>query len=188
VSDSQGGPAVRRKTVDRQLAIDIIRAVRTRFPTATLAIDYVGDRTVDPEWQPLGDRPVGSPLLWPIDDLALHYRPIYCIMVAGGWIDHHDVPAAWPVVSTSSAQGLIELSAPGANKLSALDWLCRLNGLALEQVIAFGDMPNDLDMLTGVGLGVAMANGHPDVKAAADALALSNDEDGVARFLESLVL
>jgi len=49
-------------------------------------------------------------------------------------------------------------------------------------------MPNDLDMLTGVGLGVAMANGHPDVKAAADALALSNDEDGVARFLESLVL
>lgn len=186
VSDSQGGPAVRRKTIDRQLAINIIRAVRARFPTATLAIDYVGDRTADPEWQPLGGRPVGSQLLWPIDDFALHYRPIYCIMIAGGWIDHHEVPAAWPVISTSSAHGLIELSARGANKLAALHWLCRLNGLDLQEMIAFGDMPNDLDMLTGVGLGVAMANGHPDVKAAAGAHALSNDEDGVARFLQSL--
>jgi hydroxymethylpyrimidine pyrophosphatase-like HAD family hydrolase len=54
-------------------------------------------------------------------------------------------------------------------------------------VVAFGDMPNDLPMLGWVGHGVAMLNGHPAVRAAAHAVtAFTNEDDGVAAYLETL--
>ncbi|XXZ08654.1 HAD hydrolase family protein [Sorangium sp. So ce302] len=58
--------------------------------------------------------------------------------------------------------------------------------MAAAQVIAFGDMPNDLPMLGWAGRGVAVANAHPDVLAAADEVTSSNDHDGVALVLEQL--
>ncbi len=54
--------------------------------------------------------------------------------------------------------------------------------------MAFGDGANDLDMMKEVGIGVAMSNGKEEIKEAADYIAASNDEDGVARFLEEYVL
>jgi hydroxymethylpyrimidine pyrophosphatase-like HAD family hydrolase len=54
-------------------------------------------------------------------------------------------------------------------------------------MIAFGDMPNDLDFLRAAGAGIAVANAHPDVARHADACAPSNAEDGVAQFLEALL-
>ena len=54
--------------------------------------------------------------------------------------------------------------------------------------MAFGDGTNDRKMLEKVGTGVAMANGVPEVKAAADYITASNDEEGVARFIEKYVL
>ena len=57
-------------------------------------------------------------------------------------------------------------------------------GLEPEDVVAFGDMPNDLPMLTWAGTSYAMANGHADVRGAADHVAPGNDEDGVAVVLE----
>ena len=53
-------------------------------------------------------------------------------------------------------------------------------------MIAFGDMPNDLPMLTWAGYAVAVANAHPDVIAAADEVTASNEDAGVARVLERL--
>ncbi len=53
-------------------------------------------------------------------------------------------------------------------------------------MIAFGDMPNDLPMLRWAGYGVAVANAHPQVLAAADEITAANDEAGVARVLERL--
>ena len=53
-------------------------------------------------------------------------------------------------------------------------------------MIAFGDMPNDLPMLTWAGYAVAVANAHADVIAAADEVTASNEEAGVARVLERL--
>ena len=55
-------------------------------------------------------------------------------------------------------------------------------------MVAFGDMPNDLDMLAWAGHGVAVANAHPDVLAVADEITASNDDDGVAQVLERLLL
>jgi hypothetical protein len=53
-------------------------------------------------------------------------------------------------------------------------------------VVAFGDMPNDLPMLTWAGTSYAVANGHPSVRAAADHVAPANTEDGVATVLTGL--
>jgi hydroxymethylpyrimidine pyrophosphatase-like HAD family hydrolase len=53
-----------------------------------------------------------------------------------------------------------------------------------EDVVAFGDMPNDIPMLLWAGHGVAMGNAHSDAVAAADEVTAGNDDDGVARVLE----
>ena len=67
--------------------------------------------------------------------------------------------------------------------MAALADLCATRGVAAADVVAFGDMPNDLAMLGWAGRGVAVANAHHDVLAAADEITASNDDDGVARFL-----
>lgn len=87
----------------------------------------------------------------------------------------------------SSRNGLLEVSAPGVTKASTLARIADRHGVGPEQVIAFGDMPNDLPMLAWAGAGYAMENAHPDVLAAAERFAPSNDQDGVARVVESLL-
>jgi len=87
-------------------------------------------------------------------------------------------------VTFSTSEGLIELSAPGVNKGSGLASLARRLGVAAEDVIAFGDMPNDASMLSWAGHGVAMANAHPTVLAVADEVTAPNTHDGVALVLE----
>jgi Cof subfamily protein (haloacid dehalogenase superfamily) len=91
-----------------------------------------------------------------------------------------------PVVETthSSSSALVEISAAGVTKAAGLAWLCERDGYTAEDVVAFGDMPNDLPMLSWAGRSVAMGNAHPSVLAVADEVTLSNDEDGVAVWLE----
>lgn len=79
--------------------------------------------------------------------------------------------------------GLVEISAPGIPKRSSLEWLAEELGVSAEQTIAFGDMPNDVEMLSWAGTGVAMGNAHPDVKRIADRVTTTNNEDGVASVL-----
>ncbi len=79
----------------------------------------------------------------------------------------------------------LDFMAPGVNKGVAITRLRKLLGLRPDQCMAFGDYPNDLEMLRAVTYGYAMANAHPDVKAAARFSAPSNDEDGVMRVLRS---
>ena len=90
------------------------------------------------------------------------------------------------VITWSSAGALLEMSAPGVTKASTLALLCERMGVARQDVIAFGDMPNDLPMLQWAGTAYAMAGGHPSVLAAADHVAPSHDEDGVAQVLAGL--
>ena len=65
-----------------------------------------------------------------------------------------------------------------------MEEIARPLGIASDEVVAFGDMPNDIPMLLWAGHGVAMGNAHPDVLAAADEVAAPNTDDGVARVLE----
>jgi len=87
-------------------------------------------------------------------------------------------------VTHSSNGGLLEISAAGISKASGLAALAAQRGVLADEVIAFGDMPNDLPMLAWAGRSVGMANAHPDVLAEADEVTASNDEDGVAKVLE----
>ncbi|MEO3803631.1 HAD family hydrolase [Nonomuraea sp. B1E8] len=89
-------------------------------------------------------------------------------------------------VTYSSDEGLLEISAPGVTKAGALDRLCGERGVGAGEVVAFGDMPNDLAVLAYAGAGYAMANAHHLVLAAIERRTLSNDEDGVAAVLEDL--
>jgi hydroxymethylpyrimidine pyrophosphatase-like HAD family hydrolase len=91
------------------------------------------------------------------------------------------------VTYSSSEDALLEISAAGVSKASALSALCADRGIAAEEVLAFGDMPNDLPMLAWAGRGVAVANAHPDVLAAADEVTAANDEAGVAQVLERML-
>ncbi|GAB3211558.1 Cof-type HAD-IIB family hydrolase [Nocardia tengchongensis] len=84
----------------------------------------------------------------------------------------------------STDNGLIELSAPGVTKATGLAVIAQRLGVQHSSLIAFGDMPNDVPMLLMAGHGVAMANAHPEAIAAADEVAPSNTDDGVARTLE----
>lgn len=87
----------------------------------------------------------------------------------------------------SSKSALLEVSAAGVTKASTLARLADSHGIGPEEVVVFGDMPNDLPMLAWAGHGYAMANAHPDVLAAVERFAPANDEDGVAQVIERLL-
>jgi hydroxymethylpyrimidine pyrophosphatase-like HAD family hydrolase len=72
-------------------------------------------------------------------------------------------------------------------KASALAELADRHGISSSEVVAFGDMPNDLAMLAWAGRSVAVANAHPEVLDAASEVTGSNDDDGVAQVVERLV-
>ncbi len=86
-------------------------------------------------------------------------------------------------VTFSTSNGLVELSVPQTHKASGLTRLAELTDLPMDAVIAFGDMPNDIEMLRWAAHGAAMAHGHPAAIAAADEVAPTNNDDGVATVL-----
>jgi Cof subfamily protein (haloacid dehalogenase superfamily) len=86
----------------------------------------------------------------------------------------------------SNGERLIEMSAQGVSKASTLAELCGEHGIDAADVVAFGDMPNDLPMLMWAGRSYAVANAHPEVLAAVDHTVAANDDDGVAQTIEEL--
>jgi hydroxymethylpyrimidine pyrophosphatase-like HAD family hydrolase len=89
---------------------------------------------------------------------------------------------------TQAGLGYIEICPPGVDKATGLAVVATALGVDPGDVLVFGDMPNDLPMFEWAGFGrVAVANAHPAVRALADEVTASNDEDGVARFLDRLL-
>ena len=93
----------------------------------------------------------------------------------------HLVTTTW-----SSTGALVEMSAAGVSKASTLEIVCRDRGIEPSEVLAFGDMPNDLPMLEWAGTSYAMSNAHPAVQELADHVAPSHEEDGVAQVLAEI--
>ncbi len=83
---------------------------------------------------------------------------------------------------------MLEVLPPGASKGAALKALLKDLKIAPETVLAVGDAENDVEMLQLAGIGVAVANASPAVKAVAKAVVASHDEDGVAEAVERWVL
>lgn len=91
------------------------------------------------------------------------------------------------VHTSFSHTNFLEVLALGIDKGSALRWLCERKGINRNQVIAFGDNYNDIEMLEYAGVGVAVENAEEEVKLKADYICLSNDNDGVGKFLEDFL-
>ena len=88
---------------------------------------------------------------------------------------------------TGSLGNNIEVNVRNVNKGECLLYLGRLLGISRDEIMAFGDGGNDVSMIRAAGIGVAMENSIPEAKKAADIIAPSNDEDGVARVIERYV-
>ncbi|MBO7745182.1 HAD family phosphatase [Paenibacillus sp. MWE-103] len=100
-----------------------------------------------------------------------------------------DETSAWGGLEiTNSSPSNLELNPEGVTKAAAIREVCGLLGIDMSQVAAMGDSLNDIAMIREAGLGVAMGNAQDEVKAAADVVNVTNEEDAVARLLQDYVL
>ncbi len=177
-------------TVDAAAAVEAIRSV---LPDVAFAVDSLHVFGSEVAYKPVFDsgRQVRvAPVAELIDtpSLKLLFRhPTMDLEVLNAIIAAVGSYGSITYGSTGNvpqSRTLIEVMAPGVSKAAALQRICDARGLSAADAIAFGDMPNDIEMLAWAGHGVAMGNGHPHAKAAANEVTLTNDEDGVAVVLE----
>jgi hypothetical protein len=185
-----------RIVASRPIGLDVIRdlmkQLRESVPEVVFAVEridgqFAHESAYHPKWEPEASTIVGD--LEQVFDV-----PIAKLLGRVEGVDSDGLLAAarasvdegLATLTHSSIDGLLEVMAYGVTKATTLEqWLAE-RGLGAADVIAFGDMPNDLEMLTWAGRGVAVANAHPDVLAIADEVTLSNDDDGVAVLLERI--
>jgi hypothetical protein len=98
-----------------------------------------------------------------------------------------DVPASARIMYSARYPHCIQIIGCRTDKAEALRALVASWQMAMANVVAFGDDTNDVDMVRDSGLGVAMSNAVPEVKAVANRITTSNNEDGVALVLEALL-
>lgn len=178
-----------RHTLPCPLARAAIAAVQGRFPEVMIGLEashghYVNARLA--AYRRARALPYG--MVAQADDLS----DVLAEHVLKLLFRHPDKPAPaladalaeLPVYATWSSSALLEVMAPAANKAEALAALAAELGIAPAEVAAFGDAPNDREMLAWAGLGVAMGNAVPELKALADIVTGSNDDEGVAAVLE----
>ncbi|MFI9270132.1 HAD family hydrolase [Kitasatospora sp. NPDC052896] len=174
----------------------VIGLLRERLPGTAFAFECPLGFAREPEYQvPMWgaeeDHPVG-----PAEELLTDGRvqDTYKVLAKHPDLDPDRFlgearAAAGPLaeITRSSPISLLEISAPGVTKASTLARWCAEQGIDRSAVVAFGDMPNDLEMLAWAGTGYAVANAHPEVLAAVAQHTVSNDDDGVARVIEDLI-
>lgn len=91
------------------------------------------------------------------------------------------------VHTSFSHNNFLEILRDGINKGEALKWLCDKKGIKRENIMAFGDNYNDIEMIEYAGTGVAMENGEEELKNKADYIAINNNDDGVGKFLKDFL-
>jgi Cof subfamily protein (haloacid dehalogenase superfamily) len=193
-------PATDRVLSARTLAVDTLAELAelaTRvIPGAGLAVERIGERAHDTATPQFISSP-GYEHAWlnpdntevSIDDLLS--APAIKLLIRKSGARSADMAAELAKhvgiegdITYSTNNGLVEIVPLGISKASGIAEIAKPRGIASGEVVAFGDMPNDLPMLRWAGHGVAMGNAHPDVLAAADEVTAPNSEDGVARVLE----
>jgi Cof subfamily protein (haloacid dehalogenase superfamily) len=173
-----------------EVALDVVRALRAAVPDVGFATESLRGCAHEPDYRPRYDLPdevrVG-------EMEALLDGPVTKLLVRHEGRGSDDLLAAARAVvgglaevthSTPDGGALLEISAAGVSKATTVARFCADRGIDASEVVAFGDMPNDLPMLAWAGTSYAVANAHPDVLAAVDRHTASNDDDGVALVLE----
>jgi Cof subfamily protein (haloacid dehalogenase superfamily) len=174
-----------------EVGLDLARRLREALPELGFAVETLDGFAHEPSYVPRWDR-VDARLVAPIEDIYAA-RPVVKLLARHEQLDAdallakaREVVGDLAELTHSSTSGLLEISATGVSKATTLARLCEQRGVGADEVVAFGDMPNDLPMLAWAGTAYAMAGGHPDVLAAVERHALSPEEDGVAAVLEEL--
>ncbi|MEV3873092.1 HAD family hydrolase [Streptomyces sp. NPDC049906] len=179
-------------TLDRavaRLAVERIEAVVGTLALAVSRDGLDGNVVCEPDYVTTGDLPYV-----PFTDRAEAWtEPVNKLYVQRpGLGDDELTEAARAAVGglvqvVMAGPGIVELLPPGLTKATGLSLAARRLGVQRAETIAFGDMPNDLPMFGWAGYGVAMGNAHETVRAVADEITASNEDDGIARTLERLL-
>lgn len=175
------------RPIQPALGLEVCRALRIAVPGTSYAVESLQGIGLEPgylERYPMPEGTRRAPVEELFDRPALKLLARHEELAPEEFWDLAEVATEGRLVITwSSATSLLEISAPDVTKASTLSLLCDRLGVASEEVIAFGDMPNDLPMLTWAGTSYAMAGAHRTVTEVADHMAPGHDEDGVARVL-----
>ncbi|MEV7600621.1 HAD family hydrolase [Kitasatospora sp. NPDC089797] len=193
----RGGELIEYFPMSAGTALAVVETLRAKLPGTAFAFEYAdgwarepgyevlmwGDaeiRAIGPAEELLGD---GGPVQGLFKLLAKHpeLEPDAFLAEARTAAGH------LAEITRSSPISLLEISAPGVTKASTLARWCAEHGIDRSEVVAFGDMPNDLEMLAWAGTAYAVANAHPEVLAAVPLHTVSNEDDGVAAVLERLL-
>ncbi|MGH3362110.1 MAG: HAD family hydrolase [Nocardioides sp.] len=173
-----------------RVGLEVCALIREAVPGSAFAVETVEGIALEPEFLERHPIPDGA-RRGPIDELFV--KPAIKLLARheeldpqAFWDAAEAVTGTRVVVTWSSGSSLLEISADGVTKASTLALVCDGLGVEADQVVAFGDMPNDLPMLRWAGTSYAMGNAHPSVVEAADHVAPANDEDGVASVLAGL--
>ncbi len=174
----------------------IVAALRAALGGIGLAFEFEHGAKSEPGW----DRrlPAGVELGRPVDDvLVLLEQDRGSVRKVIAYHDNFDtdIPAlaalAQQAVGDNEAvlhSGLpfVEVGVANEHKAAALEQLAEILAVQQADVMAFGDDVNDIEMLSWAGTGVAMGNAADAAKASADVIAATNDEHGVAQYLEEI--
>ena len=180
---------VRDMRIDVDAALEVVRALRAEVPGIAFAVEKgLAGFGREQSYVARFDNP--ELVVGPVEELVRDGGAVKLLARAEGVGSDELLSTARGVLGDlcecthSSGDGLLEISAAGVSKASGLASLADEWGIDAAEVVAFGDMPNDLPMLAWAGHSVGMGNAHPDVIAAVDEVTGSNDEDGVAQVLE----
>ncbi|WP_165685440.1 HAD family hydrolase [Streptomyces sp. KO7888] len=201
VVDLHGGPGRHRFVKVRELpqenALDAVRLLREAAPGTVYAVEQTYGFHQEPAYPKLhmedpDDLLPAEEILAPGGRAAA--EPVLKILAFHPELDPDGFLALARLaigdranVTRSSPSALLEISGPDVSKASTLALCCAERGISHEEVVAFGDMPNDVEMLTWAGRSYAMGNAHPDVVAAASGRTVANNDDGVAVVIERML-
>lgn len=117
--------------------------------------------------------------------LDLIQQPIYQVLMLGSKAEIQEIEENLPGIKfTRSSPYASDLINQGVSKMEGIKLVGQEFGFDMSQVMAFGDSDNDLEMLSGVGLSIAMGNGTSKVKEVAQHTTTSNSKDGIHKALE----
>ncbi|MEU7149460.1 Cof-type HAD-IIB family hydrolase [Streptomyces sp. NPDC045456] len=190
--------------LERPEALSVVHALRAAAPGTTFAIERTGGINYEPAYPPFHLDPAA--VIAPAEKLLAEPSPEerQCPLSPDQpvlkLLAHHpdldpdaflDLARAragtYASFTRSSPTALLEISGLGVSKADTLARCCAERGITPDQVVAFGDMPNDIEMLAWAGTAYAMANAHPAVLAATELHTAGNNEDGVAAVIERIL-
>jgi hypothetical protein len=192
VLDVRTEEVVRHRPLPREVGLEVARRIREAMPDTTFALERLDGFAKEPMFLPQEDDSTNALLdVGPLDevyadDVVKLLALDLAVEAESFWHRVEELVGDLVTTTWSSGMPLIEMSAAGVTKATTLAMLCEERGIAAHEVVAFGDMPNDVDMLVWAGTSYAMANAHPSVLEVATHVAPRHDEDGVAAVLTEL--